>query len=196
MFQPLDNTTSFWNEKPVTKLSDMGGGKVKNRFNFLKKITRQPSLKKRDWMVESWTIKFTFSITSSTQAGQLRDRYAAVCMLYVCIAPPFIWSICHAGQILRIQFRDCFWSFSPVGRRLSEQIASSTRDIWSSDHYSAVTTAAKAERSPGDYCIRVVHFPGSDCEEYENVETEFILHFNIISPRVNQQWNFKGEKLL
>lgn len=28
MFQPLDNTTSFWNEKSVTRLSDAGEKKI------------------------------------------------------------------------------------------------------------------------------------------------------------------------
>lgn len=92
---------------------------------------------------------------------------------------------CHAGGVLRIQLRDSFWSFSPMGRRLSQQIASSTRDVWSWDHYSAVTTTANAERSPGHYCIRLERFPGSDCKEYENVETEFILSFNIISQKAS-----------
>lgn len=93
---------------------------------------------------------------------------------------------CHAWwgeEVLRVHLRNCFWSSSSVGRRLSKQIASSTRDVWSWDHYSVVTTTANAERSPGCYCIRLARFPGSDCEEYENVETEFILSFNIISQK-------------
>lgn len=43
MFQPLDNTTSFWNEKPVTRVLNAGG--EKNYCNFLKMNTKQPSLK-------------------------------------------------------------------------------------------------------------------------------------------------------
>jgi len=42
-FQTLDNTTSFWNEKSATWLSDVGG--KKNHCNFMKTITRQPCLK-------------------------------------------------------------------------------------------------------------------------------------------------------
>lgn len=47
VFQPLDNTTSFWNEKSATRLSD-AGKKKRNPFSFWKTITRQPSLKKMD----------------------------------------------------------------------------------------------------------------------------------------------------
>lgn len=98
------------------------------------------------------------------------------------------------GVFLRIHLRDHFWSFSPMGRRLSEQIASSTRDVWSWDHYCAVTTTANAERRPGRYCIRLERFPGSHGKEYENVETEFILSFNISLRKSQPAMEFRGGK--
>lgn len=118
--------------------------------------------------------------------GFLRYRGWAVqgevccCTYAVHIDTPSIWARNTWGVFLRIQLRD---RFSPMGRRLSEQIAPSSWDVWGGEHYGAVTTTASAEWSPGCYCIRLKRFPGSDCEEYENVETEFILSFNIISQK-------------
>lgn len=102
------------------------------------------------------------------------------CTYAVHIDTSSIWASNMWGVFLRIQLRD---RFSPMGRRLSEQIAPSSWDVWSGEYYGAVTTTASAEWSPGCYCIRLKCFPGSDCREYENVETEFILSFNIISQK-------------
>lgn len=41
----------------------------------------------------------------------------------------------------------------------------------------------KTEKDPENYCTRFECFPGSDCEDYENVEIEFILSFNIVSQK-------------
>lgn len=102
------------------------------------------------------------------------------CTYAVRIDTSSIWTSNTWGVFLRIQLRD---RFSPMGRRLSEQIAPSSWDVWSGEYYGAMTTTASAEWSPGCYCIRLKCFPGSDCREYENVETEFILSFNIISQK-------------